>query len=133
TVIGDNVNAASRLEGLTRIYKVPIIVSEFIKQDVDANVASHGIAFVELDTVMVKGKTTGRKIFWPILERDFDDKLKKQIAYFEAGLKLYYAGDWKMAQKQFKTCKLPLAEEFIERTKQSCPRNWNGIWEMKTK
>ena len=31
TVIGDNVNSSSRLEGLTRVYKVPVIDSSFIK------------------------------------------------------------------------------------------------------
>ncbi len=133
TVIGDNVNAASRLEGLTRIYKVPVICSDYVKKDIEAAMVNPDIVFIELDTVMVKGKTTGKKIYWPILTRDYNEKIKRQVAYFEAGLKLYYAGDWKMAKKQFAACKLPVAEEFTERTKQSCPRNWNGIWEMKTK
>jgi len=35
TVIGDNVNAASRLEGLTREYKLPVICSEYIKEDIE--------------------------------------------------------------------------------------------------
>ena len=35
TVIGDNVNSASRLEGLTRIYHLPVIVSEYIKNEVE--------------------------------------------------------------------------------------------------
>ncbi|HOG64211.1 MAG TPA: adenylate/guanylate cyclase domain-containing protein, partial [Spirochaetota bacterium] len=57
TVIGDNVNSASRLEGLTRVYHVPVICSEYVKNDVEANVPGHGYIFVELDTVQVKGKT----------------------------------------------------------------------------
>ena len=36
TVIGDNVNAASRMEGLTRVYKVPVICSEYVKSDIEA-------------------------------------------------------------------------------------------------
>ena len=133
TVIGDNVNAASRLEGLTRVYKVPVICSDYVKKDIEDNVEEHGFIFVELDTVLVKGKTKGKKVYWPIKENDYTARLQKQISYFEAGLKLYYAGDWKLANKSFKSCKLPLAEEFKERTKQPRPRGWNGIWEMKTK
>ena len=35
TVIGDNVNAASRMEGLTRVYKVPVICSEYVRNDIE--------------------------------------------------------------------------------------------------
>ncbi|HEX3044936.1 MAG TPA: adenylate/guanylate cyclase domain-containing protein, partial [Bacillota bacterium] len=66
TVIGDNVNAAARLEGLTRIYKVPVICSEYVKNDVSQNYPNHGLDFLELDTVQVKGKTIGQRIYWPI-------------------------------------------------------------------
>ena len=34
TCIGDTVNLASRLEGVTRIYHLPIVVSEYIVDDV---------------------------------------------------------------------------------------------------
>lgn len=133
TVIGDNVNAASRLEGLTRVYKLPIICSEYIKNDVETNVKDHGIRFVEIDTVQVKGKTTGRKVYWPLVEKDIDKNLKKEITYFETGLKLYYMGDWQLAKKHFDKCKHPVAEVFKERTTGKCPKKWNGIWEMTTK
>ncbi len=134
TVIGDNVNAASRLEGLTRIYKVPVICSEYVKTDIEKNVPDHGIEFLELDTVMVKGKTIGKKVFWPIPAKIIDKKLHTEIKDFSEGLELYYNGDWKKAYRSFSKCTLPLAEVFKERTKNNeCPKRWNGIWEMKTK
>jgi adenylate cyclase len=51
TVIGDNVNLASRLEGLTKFYDLPIIVS-----DAMADVAVEGYTIQEVDRVTVKGK-----------------------------------------------------------------------------
>jgi adenylate cyclase len=132
TVIGDNVNSASRLEGLTRIYKVPIIVSEYIKDDVESEYDKY--VFVELDQVQVKGKTIGKRVFWPVKRTDMTPQMEKDIKIFAEGLKEYYEGQWKSAYEKFAACTLPLAEVFQSRTKNSiCPKDWNGIWTMKTK
>jgi class 3 adenylate cyclase len=133
TVIGDRVNSASRLEGLTRVYKVPVICSEYIKNDIEENVEDHGIIFYEIDTVLVKGKTQGAKVYWPVLKKDHTTSIKRYMTYFESGLELYYMGDWTLARKHFAKVKLPLAEVFKERTKSKPPKKWNGIWEMTTK
>jgi len=133
TVIGDNVNAASRLEGLTRVYKVPVICSEYIKGDIEENVENHGLNFIEIDQVMVKGKTQAQRIYWPVFETDMDEDLAKDLTSFELGLELYYAGKWVEARKKFAKCKLNISEVFKERTKEKCPSNWNGVWQMTTK
>ncbi len=133
TVIGDNVNSASRMEGLTRVYKVPVICSEYVRNDIETAMESPGLHFVELDTVMVKGKTTGQKIYWPVPESEYDKVLSEQLSAFELGLELYYRGEWAGANAKFRNCKLPVAEVFIERTQERPPKGWNGIWEMKTK
>ncbi len=133
TVIGDNVNAASRMEGLTRIYKVPVICSEYVKDDIESNVKNHGIYFLELDQVMVKGKTKTQKVYWPIQEFEMDEKFKKNVAVFELALELYYKGKWADSRKQLSKCSLRLADIFKERTQEKCPSNWNGVWQMTTK
>ncbi|PKL13366.1 MAG: adenylate/guanylate cyclase domain-containing protein, partial [Spirochaetae bacterium HGW-Spirochaetae-6] len=134
TVIGDNVNSASRLEGLTRIYQVPVICSEYVKDDIINNVSDHRVRFIELDTVQVKGKTIGKKVYWPVMERDVDEQLEKDLTNFSQGLKLYYEGDWKGAFKTFSLCSFSLKDVFIERTEENtCPEDWNGIWAMTTK
>ena len=127
------VNAASRLEGLTRVYKVPVICSEYIKNDIEENVENHGIYFIEIDQVMVKGKTQAQRIFWPVLKSDMDDDLQKDLTSFELGLELYYNGKWVDARKKFAKCKLSISEVFKERTMEKCPSNWNGVWQMTTK
>ena len=133
TVIGDNVNAASRLEGLTRIYKTPVICSEYVKNDIEANVAGHKIYFLELDRVTVKGKTTLQKVYWPIMESALTGEFKDDIVIFEAALTLYYKGKWGEANKMFRKCGLVIADVFLERTKTKCPKNWNGVWQMQEK
>ncbi|MCU0843978.1 MAG: adenylate/guanylate cyclase domain-containing protein [Spirochaetes bacterium] len=134
TVIGDNVNAASRLEGLTREYRLPVICSEYVKEDLEENGHVNDIHFFEIDVVKVKGKTEGKKIYWPVLEKDYTKTLEKSMKSFSSGLELYYRGDWRKANLLFKRCALPVGEVFAERTADSTPpRNWNGIWEMKTK
>ena len=133
TVIGDNVNSASRLEGLTRIYHLPVIVSEYIKDEVLAETAR--FKFYEIDTVQVKGKTQGKKIYFPFDTNEMDNSLLAKYDLYEEGLQAYYTGDWKNARKNFKNADLPeLTEVFMERMgNKSAPEGWNGIWAMTTK
>ncbi len=133
TVIGDNVNSASRLEGLTRIYHLPVIVSEYIKDEVLSETAR--FKFYEIDTVQVKGKTLGKKIYFPFDTNEMDNALLAKYDMYEEGLQAYYSGDWKTARKNFKNADLPeLTEVFMERMgNKSAPEGWNGIWAMTTK
>ena len=132
TVIGDTVNSASRLEGLTRIYHIPVVVSEYIKDEVSKE--SQRYKFFEIDTVQVKGKTQGKKIFFPFDTEDMDATLLDKYAVYEDGLKAYYDGDWKTARKFFKDCELDVAEVFLERMgNKAAPEDWSGIWTMTTK
>jgi len=132
TVIGDNVNSAARLEGLTRIYKVPVICSEYVKAEIEKDYDDYH--FLEIDMVQVKGKTEGKKVFWPIKRENMDRELQKDIELFAEGLNNYYRGRWAEANSRFKNCALPIAEVFRERTRTtSAPKGWTGIWTMKTK
>jgi len=133
TVIGDNVNSASRLEGLTRIYQIPVICSEYIKEDVEKNQTQTDFYFIELDLVQVKGKTTGKKIYWPILKQDYQ-KNQEALELFSKGLVYYYNGQWDKAYPLFSQCPLEPARVFEERTyNNQAPQGWDGIWTMTSK
>ena len=132
TVIGDNVNSASRLEGLTRVYKIPVIVSEYVKNDVEA--VSLAYKFIEIDTVQVKGKTEGKKIYFPIEVETAEEGIISRYETFEKGLYAYYEGDWKLARQLFKSCELDVGKVFLERISiRQAPADWSGIWTMTTK
>jgi class 3 adenylate cyclase len=132
TVIGDNVNSASRLEGLTRIYRVPIVCSEFVRDEVIAGSSEY--RFIELDMVQVKGKTIGKKIFWPLKTLDVDSKLASELDAFSAGLDYYYSGSWSKAAEAWHEVTLPLVDVFKDRVAgREAPADWNGVWAMTTK
>ncbi len=132
TVIGDTVNSAARLEGLTRFYQVPVIASGQVKQDIEEEYADY--FFLELDTVQVKGKTGGKQIYWPIERSTMSDQLNYNARIFAEGLQLYYEGQWKQAADAFGECDLEVAKVFSQRTRNNTPPpGWNGIWTMNEK
>jgi adenylate cyclase len=63
TVIGDAVNTASRIEGLTKELKTPIVVSEATR-----DAAASMYLFEELPSVTVRGKTGKLRVFTPLVD-----------------------------------------------------------------
>jgi len=95
TVMGDAVNLASRLEGLTKVYGADIIVGE------DTRAAVSDVVFREIDRVRVKGKDAAVTIFEPLGRQDEVDRARlDEIESFHQVLKLYRNQNWDMAEQQ---------------------------------
>ena len=95
TVMGDAVNLASRLEGITKEYGADIIVGEGTKDAVP------DVVFRELDRVRVKGKDEAVTIFEPFGMQGQVDKAKlEEIKLYTQFLRLYRAQDWDQAELQ---------------------------------
>jgi len=137
TVMGDAVNLSSRLEGLTRVYGVGILVGPNTRQVVK------DIVFREVDRVKVKGKDEPVDIFEPIgVEGQVDKKLMDEIKLWHKALRAYRAQKWDEAemdlfnaQRTSPECKL--YQLYFERIKQ-CRADppgpdWDGVTAFKTK
>jgi len=133
TVIGDNVNSSSRLEGLTRIYQLPVIVSEYVRDEVLRDTDRY--RFVEIDMVQVKGKTEGKRIFFPLDITTESPETLSRFTMFSEGLAAYYEGAWSRARELFRDCSLELCAVFLDRIGNSdvAPEGWEGVWTMTTK
>jgi len=137
TVMGDAVNLASRLEGLTKEYGADIIVGE------DTKNAFPGVVFREIDLVRVKGKDTAVAIFEPLgLEKDVTKAMLDDVHLFHEALELYRKQDWHMAELRLlklKTLspKAALYDIFLERIaflRANPPApGWDGAFTFHTK
>ncbi len=95
TVLGDAVNLGSRLEGLTKVYGVDIITSEYTKH------AAPEFEYRELDRVRVKGKNKPVSIFEPLgLLENVNKSERKLLRQFHLGIKHYRAQNWDAAEKE---------------------------------
>lgn len=102
TAMGDSVNLASRLEGLTKSYHIKILISEFTA----AKLSKSNFFFRDLDDIRVKGKNEPVRVFElmrPDFLKDFN-KIGAFIQRFESGREHYRAQQWNEAQKAFKDC-----------------------------
>ncbi|KJU87500.1 transmembrane sensor domain protein [Candidatus Magnetobacterium bavaricum] len=99
TIIGDNVNLASRIEGLTKTYGLSLLVSEAIQKSVDAQ-SAHKLRFVEIDRVRVKGKQQPVTLYTAYAEGQVDE-YEEEITLFTEALSLYYALDFFKAGQLF--------------------------------
>ena len=99
TVISDAVNIASRLQGLTRKYGCPILVSEQTLQGVQFPDSFHARL---VDKVRMRGKTALTTVY-EIFDGDdpalFESKLST-LAQYEEGLNLFHARDFSGAHKR---------------------------------
>jgi len=129
TVIGDNVNLASRLEGLNKTYKTHILITDFTFKLLTKNYIIR-----EIDLVRVKGKNKPVEIYEVIGfgEKDFSK-------YYEA-LNLYRDSNFDKAkekfEKLFKETDDKLYEVYINRCEyfiQNPPQNFDGVWTFTTK
>ena len=137
TVMGDAVNLASRLEGITKEYGAAIIVGEGTKDAVPE------VVFREIDRVRVKGKDVAVTIFEPLgMVGEVEKQVVDHIGLFHTALKHYRAQDWDMAELQLinlqklepgaKLYKVYM--ERIEFLRQNPPgENWDGAFTFQTK
>lgn len=136
TLIGDNINLASRLESVNKQYNTNIIVSENIYKKV-----KNKFVFRELDLIKVKGKNIPVRIYELIDYKINFNKYKNKLILFEKGLKLYRKQDFKQAIKVFEEnykkhndkCSKIFINRCLELRNKKLPKNWNGVYVMKTK
>ncbi len=136
TAMGDDVNFASRLEGLNKMYGTMCIVSESTAKELQS---LNTFTLRELDLVMVKGKKEPKLIF-ELITQPLDESLKKLLADFAAARALYTKGLWDEAVRAFEEI-LKYKDDgpskaFIERCyelKATPQVNWTGAYEFHSK
>lgn len=138
TAIGDTVNLASRLEGLNKVYRTHIIVSEFTREHVVELMGKENKRFYfrELDLIRVKGKEKPVKIYELLKEAD-----QNLLDEFTAALNLYRKCEFEKAKEIFRwvyeqhrdptsTVFMERCDEFIENPH---PGEWDGVYVAKSK
>ena len=138
TMIGDGVNLAARLESACKQYHAHILISEYTKAKLKGTYRIR-----DIDDVIVKGKTEPVGVF-EVLDYHTDEtfpNLMDGVGYFTEGRKHYRAGEWNKAVASFKEVLKAnpndeLSKTYIERCehlKAEKPKDWQGVWVMKSK
>jgi adenylate cyclase len=137
SLIGDTVNLASRIEGLTKLYGCAIAIGE----ETARRVAD--FALLELDRVRVVGRDTPETIFALLgaPERRNEPAFQTLLAAQSAMLAAYRAQDWAGAEACLPTVAggglAPLAALYQERISNfraaPPPPGWDGVYEATSK
>lgn len=137
TCIGDSVNLASRIEGVTKYYGITTIIT----QDTYDDVRDHFIVR-EIDSIRVVGKREPITIYQLIASSDEKDSILQEtwdlLCYYEQGLKEYRARNFAEAISAFE--KIP-QDKTAQIMKRRCgeylmnppPADWNCVYDMRSK
>jgi len=141
SVISDAVNLAARLEGLTKLYKTQLLISEATFKKLTLEVFKPRL----IDKVAVKGKESSVLVY-EVLDAEAQELFEKKhgtIKLFEQGFDLYQNQRFEEALPLFRRC-LELVEEdtvaalYVERCQILISggwdtETWDGVNRMETK
>jgi adenylate cyclase len=133
TVIGDNVNLASRLESSAKAYGVTILASEYIYEP-----TKDKFLFRELDYIRVVGKTQPIRVYEVIqaLDEPMDEASEAIVEKFHNALKFYRDKNFKEALAIFVSLRDEAddaaSQVYIERCESFIstppPGDWDGVF-----
>ncbi len=135
TVIGDTVNLASRLEGLTKLYGVKVIISEAVRNELGESEKEMNILL--LDSVKVKGKKEAVYIY----RVDTSPLPEAFIRAYEKGFKSYNEGAFSLAIPYFEKALQEVPDDkaaklMLERSREFAvnkPEYWDGAIALTSK
>jgi len=138
TVIGDGVNLASRLEGLTKMYNSRIIISHDTYRHVKKDIACRVVDFVK-----VKGKNKPTLIYQVVNEKENLTADERTIVSFtQAAFDYYRQREFTSAIETYERILALKPGDFLSRLfisrcgnylKDQPPDDWDGYYEYKTK
>jgi adenylate cyclase len=130
TVIGDNVNLASRLEGLNKYYGTAILITEATQK-----LLRNSYILREIDRVRVKGKKAPVSIFELRGHGQPQGQEAELLQTFQAGLAAFRQGQWDSAEHFLAACQQLSPNDgptklFLSRiqtlSQQPLPSDWDG-------
>jgi adenylate cyclase len=138
TVIGDAVNSASRLEGLTKEYGLTMLIGETV-----AELVRDTFHLQLIDFVRVKGKTRALRVYTVLGSRAvaLDARTTAYLEKYDAAMGCYGRGDFDIACSQFREALEikpddSVATVYFERCAELAeqrPETWDGVFVMKSK
>jgi adenylate cyclase len=137
TVMGDNVNLASRLEGINKQFGTRLIISEGTFAEVRGEMVAR-----ELDLIRVKGKLKPVRIYELLGTADQQERFQDLLDRFQQGLAAYRSGNWEqacavfgdlLAQYPHDAPSQILLERCRRLAEQPPEGEWDGVYVMKTK
>jgi len=137
SAIGDNVNVTSRLESLTKVYGVTLVVGEETARRLP------DVPFLEVDLVRVKGRATPSRLLTPQATLGIGAEWDELKALHERFLTAYRAAAWTDALGLLTTLRerrveslMQLYDVYQARLKDlmaNPPESWDGVYGFKEK
>lgn len=129
TVMGDNVNLASRLEGANKNYGTSILIS-----NTTMNIIKDAVFCRYIDKVQVKGREEAVDVYEPLTEGTPSTELVHEVKLFENGIKAYQSMDfqkaWYIMDTLHKNYPCRLYRSYLDRIegfmKSPPPEGWKG-------